>query len=92
MLKKWLSTAESQKRLLWPKNSQLLPFCIDDADARRVAAIQGIFVIGTLGLLEKAAERGFINLTQAFAKLQLTNFRVDPKLLQEALQRITTRH
>jgi hypothetical protein len=44
-------------------------------------------VIGTVGLLEQAAARGFLDLPQAMERLQLTNARLDPRLIQAALER-----
>jgi predicted nucleic acid-binding protein len=48
-------------------------------------------VIGTLGVLERAAERGLLDLPPALARLQATNFFVDDALIQEALARDATR-
>ena len=60
---------------------------LDDADAREVAARKGLAATGTIGILEKAAERGLLNLAEAFHRLSSTNFRIAPELLQEALNR-----
>jgi len=37
----------------------------------------------TLGVLDRAAERGLIDLTSAVAALRQTNFRIDPSLLDQ---------
>ena len=60
---------------------------IDDAHARRVALQAGFSVIGTVGILEFAANLGLLNLNEALQKLRLTNARIDPKLIADALQR-----
>jgi predicted nucleic acid-binding protein len=42
-------------------------------------------VIGTVGILEAAAERGLLDLEQAFHKVKQTDFWVSPKFLDERL-------
>lgn len=51
------------------------------SEARRL----GLDVIGTLGILVKSAERGWIDLKPALDELLKTNFRVHPKLIREIL-------
>ena len=59
-----------------------------DDRAGRSAAIQcGLAVVGTLGLLEQAAVRKFIELPPALTRLRQTNARLDPELIQAALAR-----
>jgi predicted nucleic acid-binding protein len=55
---------------------------LDDRRARRVAQDQGLNVIGTLGILTIAAEKGLINLSEALDDLKTTNFRVSSSLLE----------
>jgi predicted nucleic acid-binding protein len=55
---------------------------IDDLEGRREATNRGLPVIGTLGILAEAARRNLINLPQALASLQATNFHVAPELIQ----------
>jgi predicted nucleic acid-binding protein len=57
---------------------------IDDRRGIRAARQQGLRVTGTLGLLDLAAERGFIDFAQAIAELEQTTFR-RPEALLEAL-------
>lgn len=64
---------------------------IDERDGRREAAIRGVPVVGTIGLLELMAERELVNLADAFAALQATDFWVSPKLLAERLERFRRR-
>jgi len=54
---------------------------------RTVAAQLLIPVIGTLGLLERAATHGWIDLPQSLERLRQTNARLDPTLIEAALQR-----
>jgi predicted nucleic acid-binding protein len=60
---------------------------MDDRAGRNAASRYGLQVIGTLGLLEQAAVRGWVDLPQVLAKLQQTNARLDPQLIAAALQR-----
>ena len=60
---------------------------IDDRVGRNAAIQCGVPVIGTLGLLELAALRGWIKLPQALARLQQTNARLDPQLVTAVLER-----
>jgi predicted nucleic acid-binding protein len=55
----------------------------------RVAAARarGLEVTGTLGLLDRAAQRGLIDLPTAFAALKATNFHVPQELLDALLAR-----
>jgi predicted nucleic acid-binding protein len=46
----------------------------------------GLTVTGTLGVLARCAERGWISLPATPEKLQKTNFRVHPRLIQEMLE------
>jgi predicted nucleic acid-binding protein len=50
-------------------------------EARRL----GLVVTGTLGVLDRAAERRLVDLTSAVAALRQTNFRIDPSLLDQLL-------
>ena len=60
---------------------------MDDRAGRHAAVQCGLPVIGTLGILEQAAVRGWIDLPQALERLQTTNTRLDPKLVEAALGR-----
>jgi predicted nucleic acid-binding protein len=64
---------------------------MDDEDGRIEAERRAMAVVGTLGVLERAAERGLIDLALVLAQLQATNFYVDEALMQEALARDTAR-
>jgi predicted nucleic acid-binding protein len=64
---------------------------VDERLARKVAVQRGLLITGTVGILEKAAERGLINLSEALQKLLPTNFRVDAQVIREALERDAAR-
>jgi predicted nucleic acid-binding protein len=60
---------------------------VDDRNGRRVAARLGVPVIGTLGVLEQAAVQGYITLSSALERLLMTDYRIDKRLVAEALER-----
>jgi predicted nucleic acid-binding protein len=60
---------------------------LDEMEARREALRRGLPVAGTIGVLEKAAERNLLNLSEAFSRLARTSFHIAPEVLQQALQR-----
>ena len=59
---------------------------IDERQGRAAAIKRGIFVIGTLGVLNSAAVKDLLNLPDAIAKLQKTSFRASPTLINLLLQ------
>ena len=64
---------------------------IDERQGRAEAAKRGIFIIGTLGVLNSAAEKDLLNLPDAIAELQKTSFRASPTLINLLLQLDTER-
>ena len=60
---------------------------IDEGKGRREASRRQIRIIGTLGILELAAERDLLNLPDAIDRLTKTTFHVTPTLLQILLER-----
>ena len=48
---------------------------------------KGFEVTGTLGVLDLAAERGLVDLVDAFDRLKLTNFRYRQGLLDALLKK-----
>lgn len=59
---------------------------IDEREGARIAERRGLAVTGTLGVLDLAHRRGLIDLREAFVRLQLTNFRYPPSLLEKMLK------
>jgi predicted nucleic acid-binding protein len=55
---------------------------IDDLAGRREAVNRNLSVIGTLGVLAEAARRNLLDLSQALAALQATNFYAAPELIR----------
>jgi hypothetical protein len=62
---------------------------MDDRAGRNAARRYGLFVTGTIGVLESAAARGLVEFAAAIANLQQTNARLDPELVQAALLNAT---
>jgi predicted nucleic acid-binding protein len=60
---------------------------IDDRAARMAAKDRGLNVIGTIGLLDKAAENNLVNLPALFHRLEQTTFKIAPGLMESLLQR-----
>jgi len=59
---------------------------LDEREGRDRALALNLRVSGTVGVLELAAERGLVDLSDAFAKLRRTNFRIAPQTMREALE------
>jgi predicted nucleic acid-binding protein len=70
--------------------AQTLPadlLIIDERLGRQIAEERGIAIIGTLGILDDAANQGLIDLAEAIAQLQQTNFRVSRRIIQALLNK-----
>jgi predicted nucleic acid-binding protein len=62
---------------------------IDDHQARRVAEQKGLVVFGSVGVLETAFRRGFVNdLTRAYRKLVASEAYINPEVLKASLARL----
>jgi len=64
---------------------------VDEVKAYREARRRNIPTLRTLAILDKAAERGLIDLTQAVERLRQTNFRARPEILDQLLERHVAR-
>ncbi len=60
---------------------------LDEKLSRQIAIEWGLNVTGLLGILDKAAKQGMINLPAAIKRLSQTNFRAAPYLLKTLLNR-----
>lgn len=58
---------------------------IDERDGRQEAVRRNLRVIGTLRVLSDAAERGLLDLAEAFDRLQQTSFRASQELYRRFL-------
>jgi hypothetical protein len=61
---------------------------MDDRVGVAVAQRQGFTVTGTLGVLDLAAQRGLVDLADAFARLRATSFRYPPEMMDALLASI----
>lgn len=59
---------------------------IDDRKARHLASKRGVNVIGTLGILTIAAQKGLINPSEALDALRRTSFRASSELFERLLR------
>lgn len=58
---------------------------MDDRAGVTVERQQGLTVTGTLGVLDLAAQRGLVDLADAFARLRATTFRYRPEIMDALL-------
>lgn len=58
---------------------------IGERKGTAVAIEKGLDVTGTLGILRLAAQRGFVNLADAFRRLKQTNFRYRQETMDSML-------
>ena len=65
---------------------------MNDRAGVSAALAKGIAVLGTIGVLDRAAHRGLCDLEVAFARLRATNFRYPPALLDTLLSEGRDRH
>ena len=54
---------------------------IDEILGRKAAVARGINVTGTIGIVERAAEQGLLDLKETFARIKNTDFWISHKLL-----------
>lgn len=59
---------------------------LDDLEARRIATQLQLEIVGLLGILGSAAEKGRVDFSAAVERLQQTTFRASPKLIESLLQ------
>ncbi len=83
--------AGEQEAICLAREIRAAAVLMDDRAGRRAAEQCGLSVIGTLGLLEQAAVRGWIDLPKALEQLRQTNARIDPQLIEAALERLKSR-
>jgi predicted nucleic acid-binding protein len=60
---------------------------LDERKGRRAAREQGLSVAGTIGVLDAAAARGLIQLSDALDTLARTSFRISPRFLHQLRSR-----
>lgn len=60
---------------------------IDEISARAVAENQGLTVIGTVSILERAHQQGLLDLRKALGELKATTFYISDSLIKRVLDR-----
>jgi len=60
---------------------------LDEKAARQAAIDKGLRISGLLGIMDEAASRGLLDLSEAIERLQHTNFRIAPYILRSLLYR-----
>jgi len=61
---------------------------MDDEEGRHAATRHRFTVVGTVGILQRAANRGLLDFASAFSKLTGTNFRMSPAFRRAILDQI----
>lgn len=61
---------------------------MDERKGRKQARQKGLTPVGTLTILEQAAEYGWIDFEKHVSRLRGTNFRLPPRLIEEAKERL----
>lgn len=59
---------------------------VDDKQARQAAVDFGIAITGILGILDRAAQKDLLDLSETLDKLQKTSFLASEKLISDLLQ------
>ncbi|NLX98039.1 MAG: DUF3368 domain-containing protein [Rhodopirellula sp.] len=59
---------------------------IDEVDGRKAAAARHVPFTGIIGVLESAADRGLLDLQDAFSRVKQTDFWISHELLNERLR------
>lgn len=60
---------------------------LDEKAARSIALQRGLAVTGLLGLLDRAATLGIIEIAPTLRRLNKTNFHINPRLLKKVLEK-----
>jgi predicted nucleic acid-binding protein len=64
---------------------------MDEWEGRRETVRRGLTVTGTIGVLERAAARGLLDLPAMLARLRATSFHASAHLYRDALARDAAR-
>ena len=64
---------------------------IDERKGRRIAREQGFTTLGTITILELAAQRKLLHLKSTFDRLQQTSFQISKSIIDAALERDAAR-
>lgn len=80
--------SEASSMALYLEQTEDALLIIDERKGRIIAKDLGIKLIGTIGIIIKAKEKGIItNLSEVTERLEQTDFRLSPKLKQQLLDK-----
>jgi len=79
--------AGERSALLLAENVSADVMLLDEKAARAAAVARGLGVVGLLGVLREAADRGLVALPSAVEDLLKAGFRTSPALLRSVLER-----
>jgi predicted nucleic acid-binding protein len=82
-----LAAGEREAILLAQEHRAEALLLMDEGKGRREASRRNLRITGTLGVLNDAASRDWVDLPSAFERLRQTTFRASPTLLQSFLER-----
>lgn len=82
---------DEQEAIMLAQERQADLLLMDDWEGRQEAERRALQVTGTLGILERAAIRGLLDLPTALTRLQATNFYVKAEIIQVLLDRDASR-
>jgi Predicted nucleic acid-binding protein, contains PIN domain len=83
--------AGEREAIILAEESNADAFLTDDLEGREEATHRGLEVTGTLGLLERAALRGLIDLPAVIAQLSATTFYAPPDIIAVMVTRDAAR-
>lgn len=83
--------AGEQEAIMLAQELGVALLLMDDWEGRQEAERRALTVTGTLGVLERAAEQGLLDLPTALARLQATNFYLPVNLVRDLLARDAAR-
>jgi predicted nucleic acid-binding protein len=79
--------AGEREAILLAQELQATLFLVDEQEGRKEAARRDLTTMGTLRVLELAAERGLVDFPTVLSQLQAARFYVTPEMVQELLAR-----
>jgi predicted nucleic acid-binding protein len=82
-----LDAGEREAILLAQELQQAALLLMDEQEGRKEAARRDLTTMGTLRVLELAAERGLVDFPTVLGQLQAARFYVTPEMVQELLAR-----
>ena len=78
---------QGEAAALWLAKGLKVEILVDDQAARTIARRLGLTPVGTIAILQRAADDRLLDLQSAITRLRQTNFHISPAILEQALQR-----